>query len=143
MNNSKVLLLIVSLCCALIVNSASGASDPAANVKMEHLLQQAFDSTFISDREVVVSVVEIPPNTSVERHCHPGEEFHYYLEGEVTIEIDGHEAIKGTPGTTGHVPYESVHKATAGAKGAKLIVFRVHRKGEPVLYPEAECKAEK
>ena len=143
MKTSRLWLIVAALCGTLIVFSPSRAADPAAQVNMTNLMQQAFDSAFIADREIVVSVVEAPPNAVVERHCHPGEEFHYYLEGEMTIEIDGQEPIKGTPGTTGYVPYEKVHKATAGAKGAKLIVFRVHRKGEPVLYPEAECKAEK
>ena len=76
--------------------------------------------------------------TTLERHWHPGEEFHYYLEGEVEIAIDGHEPIVGTPGTIGHVPYKALHTAITKEKSAKVLVFRVHTKGQPMRHLETE-----
>ena len=35
--------------------------------------------------EVVVSHVKIPPNTTLPKHWHPGEEFIYILEGSVSL----------------------------------------------------------
>jgi len=94
------------------------------------------DDEFTPGREVVVSYVEIPPNTTMDRHWHPGEEFHYYLEGEVEIAIDGETSIIGTPGTVGYVPFKKMHTAITGEKGARILVFRVHTKGKPVRYLE-------
>ena len=36
-----------------------------------------------------MDLVEIPPNGQLDRHWHPGEEFHDYLEGdpEITIKV--------------------------------------------------------
>ena len=115
---------------------AAQTPDPPTELKLENLLQQALAEEFTPGREIVVSHVEIPPNTTLDRHWHPGEEFHYYLDGEVEIAIDGETSIKGTPGTVGHVPYKKMHTAITGEQGATILVFRVHAEGEPVRYLE-------
>ncbi|HZW39194.1 MAG TPA: cupin domain-containing protein [Ignavibacteriaceae bacterium] len=102
--------------------------------KITTLLQTALDKQFIPGRELIVQLVELQPNTKLERHWHPGEEFHYYLEGEVEIKI-GDSTYIGKPGMVGHVPYKAIHTATALDKGAKILVFRVHSEGEPMRYP--------
>ena len=124
----------LSLLLLLVVHGLAGCSTPSAptELKLENLLQQALSDEFTPDREVVVSYVEIPPNMTMDRHWHPGEEFHYYLEGEVEIVIDGRPSITGTPGTVGHVPFRAMHTAITGDKGARILVFRLHTEGEPV-----------
>lgn len=112
------------------------AGEPLVGANVKNLLLQQLSEELASDREVLIDLVEIPPHTTLERHWHPGEEFHYYLEGEVEIAIDGQESIMGTPGTVGHVPYKSMHTAITKDKGARALVFRVHKKGEPVRYLE-------
>jgi quercetin dioxygenase-like cupin family protein len=102
------------------------------------LLQTVLAEEFTPNREVLVDLVEIAPNTTLDRHWHPGEEFHYYLEGDVEIRIDGEPAIIGKPGTVGHVPFKKLHTVVAGSKGAKLLVFRIHKQGEPMRYLEKE-----
>ena len=129
-------LLGTIVCLGLCACASGPEASPPTEVRLENLRIEALASEFTPDREVVVSYVEIPPNTTMERHWHPGEEFHYYLEGKVTIEIDGHEPIIGTPGTVGHVPYKTTHTAITGPEGAKAVVFRVHTAGEPVRYLE-------
>ena len=84
---------------------------------------------------VLVDVVVIPPNTTLDAHWHPGEEFQYYLEGEVTVEIEGKPTIVGKPGAVGHIPFRAMHTAKTGAAGAKILVFRVHTEGEPMRHP--------
>jgi len=117
-----------------IACSLPPGSNRPTELKLENLLQMTLDDQFVPGREVVVSYVEVPPNTTMERHWHPGEEFQYYLEGEVEIEIDGAPAITGKPGMVGHVPFKKMHTARTGEHGARLVVFRVHTKGEPVRY---------
>ena len=118
----------------LIVFGLAGCSTSSAptELKLENLMRQALADEFTPGREVVVSYVEIPPNTTMDRHWHPGEEFHYYLEGEVEIVIDGRPSIMGTPGSVGHVPYRAMHTAITGDKGARVLVFRLHTEGEPL-----------
>lgn len=67
---------------------------------------------------------------------HPGEKFHYYLEGEVEIQIEDQPSIIGKPGEAGHVPFNTRHQAVTHDKGAKVLVFRVHTKGEPWTYDD-------
>jgi quercetin dioxygenase-like cupin family protein len=136
MRPAQVSILIICLSVGLVGYSTGHTSGPPTELKLENLLQQPLADEFAPGREVVVSLVEIPPNTTMDRHWHPGEEFHYYLEGEVEIAIDGETSIIGTPGTVGHVPFKKMHTAITGDKGAKILVFRVHTKGKPVRYLE-------
>ncbi len=136
MRPAQVSILIICLSVGLVGYSTSHTSGPPTELKLENLLQQSLAEEFTPGREIVVSLVEIPPNMTMDRHWHPGEEFHYYLEGEVEIVIDGEPSIIGTPGTVGHVPFKKMHTAITGDKGAKILVFRVHTKGEPVRYLE-------
>jgi quercetin dioxygenase-like cupin family protein len=117
---------------------ASRAWSPPGEVRMDDRLRQALDERLAHDREVIVSLVELPPHTTMDRHWHPGEEFHYYLEGKVTIAIDGQPPIVGTPGGVGYVPYQRLHTAITEDEGAKFLVFRVHTAGKPVRYLESE-----
>jgi quercetin dioxygenase-like cupin family protein len=106
--------------------------------KVTNLLQTSLGERFVADREVLVDLVEIPPNSRLDRHWHPGEEFHYYLDGEPEITIDGKGTSRPPPGSVGHVPFEARHSAGAGAAGARILVFRVHTTGEPWRYLEAD-----
>lgn len=122
----------------LLAGGALEASRSAEKPKLTTLLQTPLAEEFTPGREVLVDLVEVPPNASLERHWHPGEEFHYYLEGDGTIELDGEPPIAVKPGTVGHIPFKKWHRAVAGEKGAKVIVFRVHTKGEPSRYVDEE-----
>ncbi len=102
--------------------------------KVTNLLTTALSGEFTPGREVLIDLVEIPPNGKLDWHWHPGEEFHYYLEGNPVIERVGAPRIAGQPGTVGHVPFRQRHQATAGDQGAKVLVFRVHTQGEPWRY---------
>ena len=113
-----------------LVSSANGQNQPK-EIKIENLLLESLSKEFTPDREVRIDLVEFPPDTVFGWHRHPGEEFHYYLEGEVEIQIEGQPSIIGKPGTVGHVPFKARHQAVTHNKGAKVLVFRVHTKGEP------------
>jgi hypothetical protein len=55
----------------------AGASFGSNHAKstVTNLMHRSLDESFNPDREVLVDLVEIPPNTSLDRHWHPGEEF--------------------------------------------------------------------
>lgn len=85
----------------------------------------------VENTEVVVSHVTIPPNTSLPKHWHPGEEFAYVLEGSVTLWQKGKQNVFGKEGDALKVPLKQVHTAITGDEGVKLLVFRVHEQGQP------------
>ena len=78
-----------------------------------------------------MSRVEIPANTSLPKHWHPGEEFAYVLEGSVTLWQKGKEDTVISAGQAGKIPLAQIHTAITGETGVKLLVFRVHEKGKP------------
>jgi quercetin dioxygenase-like cupin family protein len=116
--------------------AAAAEKAPPAEMKLEELFKTALSDKFTPGREVIVSLVEIPPNATLESHWHPGEEFVYMLEGEARIEIEGHEPFVGKAGMVGHMPFMTKHTAVAGENGARALVFRVHTAGQPVRYLE-------
>lgn len=125
----------------LVVGTTLDASSPASKADVKTLMQMTLADEFTPGREVLVDLVQIPSGTALDRHWHPGEEFHYYLEGEVEIKVEGEPSIIGMPGGVGHVPFKKRHMAVAGEKGAKILVFRVHTKGEPWRYPDKDGAA--
>jgi len=133
--------LVLFTAMALVSGTTPDAAAPAAKANVQNLLLQSLDPEFAAGREVLVDLVEIPPHGALERHWHPGEEFHYYLDGDARIEIEGQAAIEGKPGTVGHVPFKSKHRAMAGPQGAKVLVFRVHTQGQPWRYPAESAQA--
>lgn len=126
---------------SLLAVGAARAEGPLARADVKTLMQAALAEEVARDRDVIVDLVVIPPDTTLDRHWHPGEEFQYYLEGEVTMEVEGQPPFVGKPGAVGHIPYRKLHTAKTGAAGAKILVFRVHAKGEPMRYLEGEKPA--
>ena len=132
------LTLTILLGIIVVANQPADRTKTVAQPDIKTLMKQALAEEFTPGREILMDLVEIPPNTALERHWHPGEEFHYYLEGEVEVRIDGEPTIVGKPGTVGHVPFKKLHTAVTGKKGAKVLVVRVHTTGEPARYLEKD-----
>jgi quercetin dioxygenase-like cupin family protein len=93
----------------------------------------------VEGTEFIVSRVDLPPNTSLPTHWHPGEEFGYVLKGRVIMTLEGKGDAEYGEGELAKVPLKHVHAARTGDEGAELLVFRVHEKGQPerVLVKEA------
>ena len=136
------IVILVLLGGALSGCATPRSADQPKEYVLMNLLEQPLAEEFAPGREVVISYVELPPNMTMERHWHPGEEFQYYLDGEVEITIDGEPSIIGTPGTVGHVPFKKMHTAITRESGAKVLVFRVHTLGEPVRFLEGGGSSE-
>lgn len=89
----------------------------------------------VDGTEVIVSRVTMPPNTTLPRHWHPGEEFGYVLDGSVTLWQEGKEDILCSRGDVVMIPLKQVHTAITGDEGVSILVFRVHEQGEPERVP--------
>jgi quercetin dioxygenase-like cupin family protein len=109
------------------------ADDTKPLPKLENLLKTELVGA--PGTEVIVSRVEIPANTSLPKHWHPGEEFAYVLEGSVTLWQEGRADTVLVEGQTGMIPLKQVHTAKTGDRDVTLLVFRVHAKGQPERVP--------
>jgi quercetin dioxygenase-like cupin family protein len=134
MKHRRIAFVLPVFVTGLVIGAAMPLLSHSGSSIVTNLLTAALSADFTPDREILVDVVEIPPNQKLDWHWHPGEEFHYYLAGNPVIELANAPPIIGKPGTVGHVGFKQLHQATAGDKGAKIIVFRVHTKGEPWRY---------
>lgn len=81
--------------------------------------------------EVIISDVIIPPNATVPRHFHPGEEFVYVIEGYAVHVEEGKPDLILRAGDSYVIPPEATHAPQGGPDGARAVVFRVHIEGKP------------
>jgi quercetin dioxygenase-like cupin family protein len=103
--------------------------DVVQSLKIENLLR---DSLGLAEGiEVVMSYIELPKNTTLPSHYHPGEEFVYVIQGygELTLKDESKIIIKA--GETVKVPLRKVHSFSSLNEDVKGVVFRVHEKGQP------------
>lgn len=87
--------------------------------------------TIAEGLEVIISDVVIPPDGSVARHYHPGEEFLYVIEGSAVHVEEGKPDQVLKAGDTYVIPPRAAHAPRGGPDGARAIVFRVHVEGQP------------
>jgi quercetin dioxygenase-like cupin family protein len=90
------------------------------------------------DLEVIISDVIIPPNATVPRHYHPGQEFLYLIEG-AAVHVEEEKAdLPMKAGNSYAIPPRAIHSPRGGPQGARAIVFRVHQKDQPERVPAPE-----
>ena len=85
----------------------------------------------IEGTEVVVSHVTVPPNTTVPKHWHPGEEFAYILEGSLVLCLENDPEMVFKKGDACVVPWKRVHTVRTRDESLTILVFRVHELGQP------------
>lgn len=124
----------------LFQSMALGHGDPPdkksadqSGPKLETLMKAVLEG--VDGTEVIISRVTLPPNTSLPKHWHPGEEFGYILEGSVVLWQEGKEDIVSKAGDVVKVPLKQVHTAITKDEGATVLVFRVHEQGKPERVP--------
>ena len=83
------------------------------------------------DVEMIVSYLEIPANSSLPAHYHPGEEFVYVLEGSGELRFNDKPPITLKTGDLFKVPFKTAHSFTTFDEQARAVVFRAHEKGQP------------
>jgi quercetin dioxygenase-like cupin family protein len=110
--------------------SLAHASACAQETKRTELKRADLTGT---NMEVIVSIIEAPPGSSIPRHFHYGEETAYVLEG-ATIEAPGQPPEKREAGTVAINPREVFHGGykIVGDKTLKLLTVHVVDKGKPL-----------
>ena len=98
-------------------------------VKIENLLRESLELT--EGVEVVMSYLELPKNTTLPSHYHPGEEFVFMLKGSGELSLKDQSKILLKAGDAVKVPLKHIHSFSTLEEDAKAVVFRVHEKGQP------------
>ncbi len=88
-------------------------------------------STYVT----IVSMTEIEPNATVERHIHPGTEMTYVLEGGGEMFIEGKPAMHVKAGDHWPVPTGTPHYFKNDPRPTKLLVTYVLERGKPLAIP--------
>ncbi len=93
------------------------------------------DLVGMQGQEVVVQRGEFAPRGSSGKHVHPGHEVIYVLEGSGSKEVEGEGQAPIKAGTVAYVPAGKVSetKNESATAPLKLVVFRVHPKGQPLV----------
>lgn len=107
----------------------TGSMGGGDEVVIEEVMRSPIEGD--AGKEMIVSSVVIPPNTTLPVHWHPGEEYAYIVKGYARLWRPGEEEVVGKKGDVVKVPYRAVHTAITGPEGVELMVFRVHEKGRP------------
>ncbi len=85
-------------------------------------------------QEVIVQRGEFAPRGSSGKHIHAGHEVIYVLEGSGVKEAEGEGPAPIKAGTVAYVPAGKVSETKNGSPTVplKLVVFRVHPKGQEI-----------
>jgi len=123
----------------LLAAWAPPSIEPQEAFQAKELLQK--DLHAYGGGELVLSVGEITiaPGASGSRHRHPGPTFVYVLGGAVEIELEGAPAKVYRAGETFYEDPHQLHISTKNgskAEPARILVYHLSHKGEPLTLPE-------
>ena len=123
------LTLTVGIVIGVVGNHVLNAQQ--APLKSTELLR--VDVAGVDGKEGIVQFVEFLPRGASGKHYHPGHSFGYVLEGALTRESDGHPPVTVRAGEVFQEAPGNVDEAkNLTGSPVKLVVFRVHPKGQPI-----------
>jgi len=126
--NTSFLLVIFVLIAAAFGQDKSSEKD--LTIVAKELLKTQLDVW--EDGEVIISYVEAPAGYEIKKHYHPGEEFAYVIEGSGTAWFEDKPEVVVNKGEILKIPHKAVHTMFPGPDGIKVLVFRLHKEGEPL-----------
>ena len=86
-----------------------------------------------SDFELVMGIIERSGEAVSPKHYHPGGEFGFVLEGAATIATDSEPQTLLKAGDSFYQPAGEWHVVSVAPEGARTVVFRVLKKGQPMI----------
>ena len=113
----------------LLISVLTGESLSSERPRSDTLLRESLIG--LVDKEVIVSEVDIPPNTQLPWHSHPGDEIFYVLSGTIVLMQRDQADIQSQEGEVRMIPRGVVHSGKTEEDGASLLIVRVHDAGQP------------
>jgi quercetin dioxygenase-like cupin family protein len=92
------------------------------------------DLAGVPGKEVVMITIEQPPGAAALPHRHDSTVYVYMLEGSVSMQVQGKEAVTLTPGQVFYESPDDIHVQAANlskTKPAKFLVIFIKDKGAP------------
>ena len=86
-----------------------------------------------SNLEIVMGLIERPTESISGKHYHPGGEFGLVLEGAITVSTEDGSEVTLRAGDSFYQPAGEWHVVSTSAEGTKGVVFRVLKKGQPMV----------
>ncbi len=128
-------MLVVALTVGFVLGAVSGQKLNAQPTPVKAAILLQTDVVGMPGKEVVVQTADFAPGATSGKHTHPGHEVAYVLEGSATRYIEGKGWAPGKPGDVFYIPDNVVHetKNVSTTEGLKLLVFRIHEKGKPIV----------
>ena len=120
----------------------AGEVAPTGVTTVAQLMARDFDG--IPNKQVLMLTVTYLPGGASLPHRHDAQVFVYVLEGAMTMQVDGSAPVTLGPGQTFYEGPHDVHRVSANAsqtEPAKILVFMVKDKGNPVSRPVAPKEA--
>jgi quercetin dioxygenase-like cupin family protein len=96
-------------------------------------------------KEVVMSVVEVPPGATSNPHRHEAQVFVYVLEGKMIMQVKGGPQLVLGPGQTFYENPSDIHIVSSNAstsEPAKFLAVVIKDKGKPVSRPVTPDQAQ-
>ena len=129
MSRANATILIVLLAFGLAVMAGGEPTAGAGGFSELHRVEVA-DA---SDLEAVLGLIERSGESIGAKHHHPGGEFGFVLEGSVTIATEREPQTTLKAGASFYQPPGEWHVVSTAPEGAKTVVFRLLKKGEPMI----------
>ena len=85
------------------------------------------------DLELVMGLIERVGESTGGKHYHPGGEFGFVLEGSIGVTTENEQLVTRNAGTSFYQPPGEWHIVNTDTEGAKTLVFRVLKKGQPMI----------
>ncbi len=108
---------------------AGGSAKPSGGFSELH----RGDVAGTDDLEVVMGLIERTDESMSGKHYHPGGEFGFVLDGAITVSSEGKPKATLRAGDSFYQPPGEWHAVGTTAEGARTVVFRVLKKGQPVV----------
>jgi quercetin dioxygenase-like cupin family protein len=129
---------LVAIGTALVVSLVTGTGWSQVGFKATPLMQTTQtevgqDIQYPSAHpQITTLLLEIAPGGQTGRHMHPVPSANYVLEGEVTIELDGHNPLTYRAGQAFVGATQTWHNAfNRGTTPAKVLVVFIGEEGKP------------
>ncbi|WP_431270743.1 cupin domain-containing protein [Dankookia sp. P2] len=125
------------ICSAASLIASEVEAQQAPQVQSKGLTRTVLNQTELpgGTHVVIQVVVEVPPNSDVERHVHPGIETGYVMEGTGMLYLEGRDPIELKPGVGFQVPQGVRHSAKNGPTVTKITGTLTVEKGKPAASP--------
>jgi quercetin dioxygenase-like cupin family protein len=139
MKNTKLMLVLLFLMTGTLIAQQPTVTPQAPQATVTSLMSK--DLTELPGKEVLMIMVEYPPDGIDPIHRHNARAFVYVLEGSIVMQVKGGKEVTLTPGQTFYEGPDDVHlvgRNASSTKPAKFVVFFIKDKGAPVLVPAPE-----